>query len=446
MGARKDIEAASAYVRLYTKGAEWSKGLKKHSKELDGFGKKINGMAKKIAIAGGAIAAPLVASVMKFTEVGTQLDRTAKKTGMTVESLSELEFAAEKTGSEFSTLEGAIQSTQSKLSAAAAGNIEAQVAFAKLGLSFAMLRKMKPDQVLESVVDALLKFPNLADRIAVGSEIMGGGITELMPLFANGSKGMEDLRKQARDLGIVMDTQTAESAAKLSEAFSTVSKVIRSLVTVIGSKLAAPVLKVAAWVSKIVQVTRDWIDANGETVRWVAALAAGLFIAAAAAFTMGGAIQFVGLSLFSLSVITKAISGAMMLLGKIGAIAFAVITSPAGIAVGVILGLATAVAWASGALATMGEGWVALSNIAGEAWGGIVAAVMAGDLALAGEIAMSALSVAWSQVTTTMREAWNQFTQFLVDTWTYAVDGLTDYLVTGFYAMETAWDAYRRSD
>jgi hypothetical protein len=439
MSLRKDIEAASAYVRLYVNGAAWSKGLNSASKQLTDFGSKINGMAKKLAVAGTAIAAPLVGSVVQFTKLGDQYARASQRLGLSTKALSELAFAAEKSGGEFSHIESLLAKSQGTLSDAAAGNVELQLAYSKLGLSARKLRSMEPDAVLEAIAEGLSRYRNEADRVAVGSVLLGDAVGELLPLFSKGAQGIRDLRKQARDLGLVMDDQTAASAREVAETFRIVNKVIGSLVTVIGSKLAPWVTKIGAWITKVVITTRDWIDRNGELVKIVAAVAIGIGVAATAAFALGGAIQFVGFTMFSLAAIIKTVSTAMAIIGSVGKAAFAMLLSPLGITVGILAAIATGAAYASGALTTLAGGWTALGDVASTAWSGIVAAVMSGDLALAGEIAMLGLKTAWLQVTTTMREAWGQFTKFFTDTWQFAVDTATDWIVSGIYAWESAW-------
>ncbi len=69
----------------------------------------------------------------------------------------------------------------------------------------------------------------------------------------------------------------------------------------------------------------------------------------------------------------------------------------------------------------------------------MVAAVGAGDLALAGEIAMTGLEVAWLQVTSSLKEAWLQFVDYLYQPWQAAVDWITDALLHGFYGIQSVW-------
>ncbi|AMV30186.1 hypothetical protein VT84_37690 [Gemmata sp. SH-PL17] len=59
-----------------------------------------------------------------------------------------------------------------------------------------------------------------------------------------------------------------------------------------------------------------------------------------------------------------------------------------------------------------------------ESWGGVVAAIGAGDMNLAMEIALTTLELLWAQATDAMTGKWNSFTNAVVDGWHEVTDGL----------------------
>lgn len=439
MSSRRDIEAASAYVRLYTKGGEWSKGLHRAGEQLTDFGQRINGLAKKLAIAGGAIAAPLVASIKAYVDLGSELQDVSDRVGIQVDALSELRFAADQSGSNITALEKALRKMQVTIAEAANGSKSAQQALAALGLESKEFIGLSTDQQFEKIADALVAIPDTGDRIATAMDLMGKSAAELMPLFDQGAAGIRALRQQARDLGLSIDPEQAANAEALGDAFAIVGKVVYRLAFAIGNALGPAAKEIAAWITKLVSTAREWVDQNQQAVIAIAKLALGIFIAAGALATVGGAIQFVGFSLFGLAAITKAVSMAFLVLGKTAAVAIATLTSPIGIAVALVAGLAGYVLYASGALSTLAQGWSVLGETANNAWSGLVAAIAGGDLALAGEIAMTALEVSWLQVTTSLKEAWLQFVDYLYQPWQAAVDWITDALVNGFYGIQSVW-------
>ena len=58
----------------------------------------------KVAGLGAAMAAPLLGAAKYFSSYGDQVAKMSKRTGMSVEALSELRYVASQTGTEFSSL------------------------------------------------------------------------------------------------------------------------------------------------------------------------------------------------------------------------------------------------------------------------------------------------------------------------------------------------------
>src|SRR5262245_37725444 len=93
-----DILAGRAYIELLLK----DRGV---SKSLTSFGQKLQHLGKDFAIIGGliagvgaAITGPMLHAMHSVVEMGTSLQLMHERTGQSVESLSELRFAAEQTG------------------------------------------------------------------------------------------------------------------------------------------------------------------------------------------------------------------------------------------------------------------------------------------------------------------------------------------------------------
>jgi hypothetical protein len=61
---------------------------------------------------GAAIVAPLVASAKLFSGYGDQIAKMAKRTGFSVEALSELQFVASQTGTDIESLEMGVRRMQ----------------------------------------------------------------------------------------------------------------------------------------------------------------------------------------------------------------------------------------------------------------------------------------------------------------------------------------------
>src|SRR5690606_7163127 len=98
MAAGQAIRAGAAYIELSTRDSKLVKGLSNASKKLKAFGASVGAMGLKLTAAGGAIVAPLMGMAKQFADVGADLDDMSQRTGVSVQALSELGFAAEMSG------------------------------------------------------------------------------------------------------------------------------------------------------------------------------------------------------------------------------------------------------------------------------------------------------------------------------------------------------------
>jgi len=104
MGLSSGIRAGAAYVELYTKDSRMVKGLQAAEKKLKAFGEGITSIGTRLAGLGAGVVTPLIGAAKVFSDMGGDLADMSQRTGVSVEALSELGFAAEQSGSDMETL------------------------------------------------------------------------------------------------------------------------------------------------------------------------------------------------------------------------------------------------------------------------------------------------------------------------------------------------------
>lgn len=139
------IKAGRAYVELGV-GDKLTAGLKRARARLRAFGEGVTRWGTRIFAVGSAFAAPAVVAAKSFAKMGDQVAKMAKRTGLSVETLSELRFVASQTGTEFESLEMAFRRMQRSIYDAGRGLSTARDALADLGLRFEDLDGLSPEQ------------------------------------------------------------------------------------------------------------------------------------------------------------------------------------------------------------------------------------------------------------------------------------------------------------
>lgn len=300
------IEAGRAFLRLLVDDKEFAKGLEAGLQKLDSFGKSAIKLGSQVAGIGAAITTPLLGSVAVFAQVGSALNDLSERTGVPVEKLSELKFAAEQSGTSLESVERALRF------------------MAKTGQDVRTF-----DQVVKTI--AAIKDPTERARQAI--EHFGRAGTELIPL----GNSLDESRDKFQKLGLVMSTQAAKDADTLGDAFDALKAQGVAVAVAIGAALAPAATKLLDTLSPLVTTVIEFINNNHQLVIIGGAVGAALLAIGSAAIATGLAIQAVAKATIVLREVLAVLSGNVR----------EILTGLA--AVGVFLGLTSWLDYASGA-------------------------------------------------------------------------------------------------
>ncbi len=262
------VELSKLFVTIGAKTDQFEKGLKRVSKQM-------RGVALGMVAIGAGITAALGKAVKDFAELGDQMQKMSLRTGFSTEALSELKFAAEISGASLDTLEKGVKRMASALVDAANGLLETKRAFDALGLSATALLKLSPEEQFFAITGAIGDMEDATLRAATAQDIFGRAGTQLLPLIAQGADGIQALREEANELGIVFDQVAADAAAEFNDALTRMQGSIKGIEVAIGSELA-PILTdaiddftegtkgIIKWTKENRLLTKTLIDFAGE--------------------------------------------------------------------------------------------------------------------------------------------------------------------------------------
>jgi flagellar biosynthesis GTPase FlhF len=453
MAAASGIRAGAAYVELFVKDSRLVKGLNAASARLKAFGASITALGARIAGLGVTLALPFLGAAKLFADMGSDMLDMSQRTGVAVEALSELRYAAEQSGSGAEDLEKGLRTMTRNIIEAARGSASARRDLARLGLTVADLTGLSPDQQFELIADRLSRIQNPANRAAIAMEIFGRSGANLLPLLSTGAQGIQELRREANRLGLTMSTEDAEAAEAFGDALSTLWRSLKQVVFMVGGALAPTLKQIAEWITRVAANLAAWIDENRKVITIIAAVVAGIVGIGAALMILGPIISAVG---SAIGLVTFAISAATTAVSLLGA-AIGFLPSPIGLVVAAVGGIAAAVLFATDegnmALESLGQGFEQLLGAAGTAWQGIQDAIASGDLAGAMEVAWLGIQVVWETGIAAISAAWRNFKSFFVELFWSAVYAVARAFNTAWTSIEVAfwtvvnaladgWDAF----
>lgn len=403
MADSRGIRAGRAFVELGVSD-RLSAGLRRAQRRLRAFGAGVRQVGLRLVAAGVAALAPLAATVRVFTKAGDELEKVSRRTGLTVEALSELGFAAEQSGADLGTLEKGVRAMQRGINDLERGLSTQVDAFGALGLAIDDLRGLSPEEQFKLIAEQLSKIEDPSRRAAIALQIFGRAGAALLPLMEDGARGIEALQAEARRLGLTISTQTAKDAARLTDAFNIVRRVLRITAITIGAALAPALEAITKRVTRIAIVTNEWIKRNRQLVVTAAKIALGVVAVGSALIALGLVLTLIGGAFGGLAAI---VSAAGAVIGLVAA-ALGALLSPIGLVVAAVVGAGIAFLRFSGAgsaaLDFLRERFALLSGIVGKTIGGIRDALAAGDLALAARVLWAGLKLVFLEGTKEIRE------------------------------------------
>ena len=242
MASTHAIRAGQAFVELFADETKLVRGLKRAKAKLKAFGGAVRTMGLQTTAAASAMAAPLAASVKLFTEHGDGMAKMARRTGIGVEALSELQYAAGQSGVEVAELENGVRRMQRTIYDAGRGLSTATDALADLGLTVGDLADLSPERQFKLLADRISQVQDPTRRAALAMVLFGRSGTQLLPMLADGAAGIESLQAEARRLGLTMRTRDAVAAEVFGDAMDRLSKVVKMGMFRIGAALV-PILQ-----------------------------------------------------------------------------------------------------------------------------------------------------------------------------------------------------------
>lgn len=227
----------SLFGEVFVDNERAKKGIKDVRDEAETTGSKFvksfGNIAKKsievgasIATATGAIVGSMVAMANKTSETADVFDKASLRTGLEVEELQRLNYAAGQSGVQLGTLENSAKKLNQRISEVNNGNSKTTELFKSLGIAV----KDSNGQMRSSTAiynDVLLKLADIKDTTkatTIGTELFGKAYTDMKPLLASGAEEIETLKNRADELGLVMSSDTVTAGVKFGDTMSDITQ------------------------------------------------------------------------------------------------------------------------------------------------------------------------------------------------------------------------------
>ena len=300
------IRAGKAFVELSADDSALVRGLRRAQAKLKAFGEAVSSAGEGLLKIGAVAAAGIGAALRVFTAQGDALQKMALRTGISVEALSELGYAAGQSGADMETLEAGVRGMQRVLNDAATGMKSANDSLATLGLSIEDLKGLSPEQQFKLIADRLSQVADPTQRAAVAMELFGRSGQKLLPLMSGGAAGIAALEEEARRMGLTISGETADAAAAFGDELDRLKQAVGRVLLEIGAALAPTVQAFAQRVRESIKEAVAWVRANRDTIITILKVTAVVTAAGAALLILG---KVLGALATTIGVVASAVKG-----------------------------------------------------------------------------------------------------------------------------------------
>ena len=224
-------------------------------------GQTVSGLLGGIFGAGFLGTAGVAAAITGLRSIAGGMEEVyeaSKKVGLSVESLSGLEYAAEQSGLGFDQLTGGLVKFSKAINEARTGNKELAAIIDSVGIK----STDGLEQALEKVARQFKGMPESIEKTAIATKLFGRSGADLIEFLDLGADGLAAMREEAAKTGQVMSTEAAAAADKFNDdltalgraaegvAIALVGNMLPSLTSVI-EKLKEAILNANGFVSAI---------------------------------------------------------------------------------------------------------------------------------------------------------------------------------------------------
>jgi hypothetical protein len=184
-----------------------------------GISSALGSIIKGALAMGAVVTAAFTAITISTLNSIDSLGKTSSKIGTTAGALAKLQFAAQQTGVETSTMNMALQRFTRRTAEAAKGTGEAKNAIKRLGLDAKELLKLPLDKRMLLLADAFEQIEDPSEKLALAFKLFDSEGAALVNTLGLGSDALKAMFEDAEMLGLVLSEKAVKGVEESVDAF-----------------------------------------------------------------------------------------------------------------------------------------------------------------------------------------------------------------------------------
>jgi hypothetical protein len=225
----------SLIAKLGLDGTNFESGLKKSQSLAKGVGKEITGtLAAMFAVD------KIVQFGIAAIDAAGQINDLSSRLGVSTDFLQEMKYAAEQSGASLDDVAGAVEKLAIARMKALAGDEATIENFRKMGISMKTIKDLEAGGLFMETGKLFAEGIDPQKLIGPFRELAGKGAGALIPAMV---QGIAESAQQARDLGLVIDTDVIDALDDVADRMDTLKSMLIGIGSTLISHLVRPALK-----------------------------------------------------------------------------------------------------------------------------------------------------------------------------------------------------------
>lgn len=218
--------------------------IKQIDREVTRASKKMEAFSSNMRTLGAAAGVVLFArAVMKSIDEVEDLGRAVEKTGLSIEKISGLKFAAALEDIDFDTLQQGLLHFNKALD-------ENSKSFARIGVN---IKGLSPEQTLDKTADAFAKMADGSGKSAIAMDLFGKSGAQLIPVLNQGTAGLADAARQAEQFGLIIRGPTLEASRKFKDQMDLLEQASKGATLQIATRMLPALTQIATAAAQAAQ-------------------------------------------------------------------------------------------------------------------------------------------------------------------------------------------------
>ncbi|MDZ7894171.1 MAG: phage tail tape measure protein [Sphingobium sp.] len=244
-------------ARLRLRGEEFSRASKSYFKDFEAdadrsgraagasFGQGFSVSASDIIT--GATAAAIFALGKRSLDYAANLKKMSEQVGASTKDYQEFSYAARALGVEQDALDDSLKTLTERIGEARSGNKQASEAFRELGIdvSSADGQLKNATSTYDELIGRISGIQDPIERARLLSGLFGDEWQKVAPLLSAGKGEVDNLRRAAEDLGVVLSNEQIANADKTAQKLRQVQAVLEARVAGIVAENSQAIIALA---------------------------------------------------------------------------------------------------------------------------------------------------------------------------------------------------------